>query len=87
MATRTRADEQLYREALKLPASRRAQLGERLLESVDFGPEEPAQAVEAAWREEIARRIAGADSGKAKAIPWAQVKRQVFGSARGARKR
>jgi putative addiction module component (TIGR02574 family) len=33
--------------------------------------------VEAAWQEEIASRIADLDSGKAKTIPWEEVRRRI----------
>ena len=38
-------------------------------EFIDYGPEEPAEKVEAAWSEEFARRIADIDSGLVKTIP------------------
>jgi len=46
-----------------------------LLESLD---DEPAdEGVEAAWSEEIKRRIEELDSGKAKPIPWEEARRQI----------
>jgi putative addiction module component (TIGR02574 family) len=35
------------------------------------------KAVEAAWSEEIARRIEDLDSGKAKTIPWEEVRQRI----------
>jgi len=60
--------------ALQLPLSAREEviiaLQESLIDaSVDHGPEEPADEVESAWGEEIARRIADVDSGRVKTIP------------------
>jgi putative addiction module component (TIGR02574 family) len=41
-------------------------------DAIDHGPTEPPEEVEAAWSEEIARRIADIDSGRVKAIPSAE---------------
>lgn len=64
---------ELLKKALTLSAEERAQLVGSLLESLDEPREDPA-VVEAAWNEEIARRIADLDSGKAKTIPWEEVR-------------
>jgi hypothetical protein len=58
---------------LQLPLAERERIYDALHESliddsIDHGPEEPADEVEAAWGEEIARRIADIDSGLAKTI-------------------
>jgi putative addiction module component (TIGR02574 family) len=37
--------------------------------------------VEAAWSEEIARRIAEIDSGKVELIPWEVVRAELFGES------
>ena len=34
--------------------------------------------VEAAWSEEIARRLAEVDSGRVATIPWEEVRRELF---------
>ena len=47
---------ELLKRALALSEDERAELASFLLESLDGPPEEP-EAVEAAWNEEIARRI------------------------------
>lgn len=59
--------------ALNLPADQRAQLAQELLASLDRDPE-----VEAAWDEEIRRRVAELEAGTAKTIPA----EQVFAEAR-----
>jgi putative addiction module component (TIGR02574 family) len=64
----------VLRRALALPPEDRAELAGSLLESLDVGQDPDA---EAAWHEEIARRIQDLDSGKAKAIPWAEVRRRI----------
>jgi putative addiction module component (TIGR02574 family) len=66
------ADE-LSRKARALPPEERVRLAEELLATVqEVDPE-----VEAAWDEEIKRRIAEIDSGKAKLIPAEEVFAEV----------
>ena len=66
---------ELLKKALALPPEARAALAGSLLESLD---EEPAdEGVEAAWSEEIQRRIEELDSGKVKPIPWAEARREI----------
>lgn len=72
--------------ALQLPLAERERIVEALQESlidavIDHGPEEPADEVEAAWSDEIARRIADIDSGRVKTIPAAEAERLIFGDA------
>jgi Putative addiction module component len=60
--------------ALQLPFAAREEvivaLQESLIDStIDHGPEEPADEVEAARGDEIVRRIADIDSGRVKTIP------------------
>lgn len=55
----------VFHAALQLPTQEREELIERLEASLDEGaPEE----IEAAWIEEVKRRIADIDSGKAKLV-------------------
>jgi putative addiction module component (TIGR02574 family) len=66
--------QQIIDSALLLPLADREHILHVLQDSVideqiDHGPEEPADEVEAAWGEEIARRIADIDSGRVKTIP------------------
>jgi putative addiction module component (TIGR02574 family) len=67
---------ELLKRALTLSAEERAELAGSLLESLDGAHDDP-EAVEAAWNEEIARRIADLDSGKAKTIPWEEVRHRI----------
>ncbi len=62
--------EAVSNDALVLPPEQRLTLARRLLDSVDLEPEPGA---EAAWRAEIARRIARLDAGEAKTIPAGEV--------------
>lgn len=51
--------------ALALPETERREIGEALLDSV---PAEDAESVEAAWNEEISRRVAQIESGEADTV-------------------
>jgi len=78
---------EIIASALKLPLAEREQILEALRESlidetIDHGPEESADEVEAAWGEEIARRISDIDSGRVKTIPAEQAERMIRGDAR-----
>ncbi len=61
--------EELFRKARALPAEDRVRLAEELLATVQEADAE----VEAAWEEEIKRRIAEIDSGTAKLVPADEV--------------
>jgi len=65
----------LLKKALALPADDRAALAGSLIDSLD--PQADAS-VEEAWNDEVARRIEELDSGKAKTVPWAEVRRRVL---------
>ncbi len=70
----SRTLQDLYLEASELSENERAELAGLLLESLESEPEAD---VEAAWAEEIERRIREIDSGKAKTIPWERVRAQM----------
>ncbi len=53
----------------------RAALATSLFESLDEGPAD--QGVEAAWSEEVKRRIEDIDSGKVQMIPYEEVRRRL----------
>ena len=61
--------------ALGLPIEARAAIAGSLIESLD---EEVDENVEAAWAEEIARRVQDLDSGKAKTIPWSKARQRIL---------
>ena len=65
--------EELSHKARALPPEDRVRLAEELLASV----QEAHAEVDAAWEEEIKRRIAEIDSGKAKLIPAEEVFAEV----------
>ena len=64
----------LLQKALSLSEEERAALADSLLASLDSTVEEGA---EKAWEEEISRRIAEIDSGKAKMVPWEEVREEL----------
>ena len=63
--------ESILADALRLPASERAELAAVLLASLDGEPEDQ---VEVAWAVEIERRAERVRSGKAKGRPWPEVR-------------
>ncbi|MEK6375339.1 MAG: addiction module protein [Acidobacteriota bacterium] len=67
--------EELLREASELPETQRAELAGRLLESLDGQPDE---GVEAAWAEEVERRVRQLESGEVKTIPWEEVRAKLY---------
>ncbi|HEX2474008.1 MAG TPA: addiction module protein [Lacipirellulaceae bacterium] len=52
--------------------------------TVDHGPSEPADEVEAAWSDEIAQRTADIDSGRVKTIPADEAERMIRRDAKPA---
>ncbi len=66
----------LFHEAALLPERDRATLAGLLIETLDPGPEPD---VEAAWSEEVARRVADLDAGTVETIPWEQIRAELFG--------
>ena len=64
----------LLKKALALPDEDRAVLAGVLIDSLDPSTESSA---EEAWSKEIARRVEELDSGKAKTVPWDEVRRRI----------
>ena len=69
----------LLEEALALPEDARNELLEALIENLDGIADEPED-VEAAWADEIARRLRAVEAGSVKPIPWEEARRAIFGS-------
>ncbi len=65
----------LYQAALALSEDDRAELADRLLDSLP--PDVPSQ-LHPAWRAELRRRAAQVDSGEVKPIPWQEVRRLAW---------
>jgi len=66
--------EELYKAALDLTESERAELAGLLLESLDSEAEE---GVEAAWIAEIEHRVKQLDTGAVSGIPWEEVRAKL----------
>jgi putative addiction module component (TIGR02574 family) len=71
---------QLYDNALALPESERAELAAWLIESLDTDVDDN---VNAAWDDEIKRRIEELDSGAVTAVPWPEARRMILGLSDG----
>jgi putative addiction module component (TIGR02574 family) len=67
--------ENVLREALSLPEIDRAEIAGALLESLEPSADSD---VEAAWRQEVAKRIAVADAGQVPTIPWEEVRERLL---------
>ncbi len=65
----------LFGQALVLSDEDRAALAARLLESLDRA--EPDEGVEEAWAAEIERRMDDYRAGRAKTIPWSEVRARL----------
>jgi putative addiction module component (TIGR02574 family) len=66
---------ELLREAASLSEADRAELAGRILETLQGEPDED---VEAAWAEEIERRIRQLDTGVVKTVPWEEVRAKMY---------
>jgi hypothetical protein len=80
------ATDSLIASILRLPLPEREKVFYALQRSlidqtVDHGPEDPADEVEASWSNEIARRISDIDSGRVKTIPAEEAERMIRGDA------
>jgi putative addiction module component (TIGR02574 family) len=70
----TREANAILKRALTLPVPERAELASSLIESLDGAKD---KSVEAAWDEEIVRRMAELDSGKVKPVSLDQARRRL----------
>ena len=69
-----KAIDEVLADALRLDLGSRAKIVSELLASLD-GPPDPD--AEAAWEEEIRRRVAEIEAGGAKLEPWDDVRRRI----------
>ncbi len=67
--------EALLTLALELSEAARAELAAAILESLE--PPEDAD-LQAEWRAEVRRRVAGLDSGDVETVPWEDVREELF---------
>jgi putative addiction module component (TIGR02574 family) len=65
----------LLQQAMELPPEERADLAGSLLDSLEEGTDPD---VEQAWQEVAARRIEELASGKAKGVPWEEVRKRLY---------
>ena len=65
---------ELLRKAVSLPVGERAELAGSLIESLDSTKD---KSVQAAWDEEIVRRMEELDSGKVKPVPLDEGRRRL----------
>ena len=70
----TKGAQAVLADALRLDSSARAELAAEILASLD-GPADPG--AEAAWNDEIDRRIEAIEAGTIRLEPWEQVKRRI----------
>ncbi len=75
MAQMTTQVSELLEKALSLSTRERGLLIDRLIESLDNLPAD--EGIEAAWGEEIRRRVDDIRSGRVKSIPGEQVLREI----------
>jgi putative addiction module component (TIGR02574 family) len=75
----TQATQRLLEQAMALPADEKIRFAEELLASLDPADQKE---IDAAWAEEIDRRIADYDAGRAQAIPADEVFRRLRERAR-----
>ena len=64
----------LLKRALALPVEERTALANTLLDSLEIADE----SVEAAWDEEVARRMRDLQAGKAVTVPWEQLHQELL---------
>ena len=77
---------EIIASALQLPLAEREQVVDALQDSlidptIDHGPAEPSAEVQAAWTDEIARRVADLDAGLVQTIPADEAERIIRGDA------
>ena len=66
----------LLDKALGLPPEARAAIAGSLISSLDDSVDEEA---EAAWEEEIRKRLVDLDSGIIETIPWSEARKRILG--------
>jgi len=73
----------VFEDALQLPPEARAALAAELIGTLD---DEADSDAEAAWSQEIRRRLDEVDAGIVRPIPWSEARRRILAAtARGSR--
>ncbi len=78
----TQATASLLEQAMRLTSDERADLAERLMESLDTAD----LATDAEWAAELKERLAELKDGRVQPIPWAEVRRQIVEDIDGAKR-
>jgi putative addiction module component (TIGR02574 family) len=73
--------ERVLAEALKLPSTDRAAIAGALLRSLDATSDEDEGTVEAAWADEVRRRLADLDAGTAETLSVEEARRFITSDA------
>lgn len=73
---------EILKAALELPLEGRAALTDSLLQSLD---QEVDEGAEAAWQEEIRRRLAELDAKSVSPLAWSDVRQRLMATLRNAR--
>ena len=71
----------LLAQALELEEAERAEIAGSLLQSLE---PPPSTEVDAAWRDEVRKRLAELESGEAETIPWETVRDELLAKLSGA---
>ncbi len=82
MAQMTTEVSKLLEQALSLSVEEQEALADSLISNLGGKVDEGLQA---AWEAEIGRRLAELDSGKAKTVPWTEVRRRNLAKLPGGR--
>ena len=69
----TQEAQELLQKALALPDNERAELAGTLISSLDAAVDSD---VDAAWQQEVARRLHGVQSGKVGTVSWEEVQQK-----------
>jgi putative addiction module component (TIGR02574 family) len=69
----TQEAQEMLQKALALPENERAELAGNLISSLDATVD---QDVDAAWQQEVVRRLHEVQSGKVATIPWERVQQK-----------
>lgn len=73
--------QRIVEHALKMSVRERAEIAQRLLDSLD---QQSDMDVDSAWQSEIERRISEIDSGRVSCIPWEEVRERLMRNSHGA---
>ncbi len=69
--------DEILKQALALPPEDRAAIAEVLLAGIE---DTVNSDVEAAWEDEVARRLKEIDEGRVELVPWAEPRRLIAGT-------